>query len=270
MTRTPDADRNRNRKWMKWIGTGNPRGGFQRAGLGIGKVRASGWEDTHAAGVTATKFRGPGVRWRRVARLTLQTALSTLSTTATTTAAATGDVAASGDDSSGQTFEQLVALHEPRVRRLAHRLLGWQNATDAADDIVQDVLLVLLNRLDTFRGDSSLSTWLTRVTINKCRSCQRRQWVREKFFSLHRTPRSSEESGGADERPTRDDTNASVRAAVQSLAPRDREVIVLFYLEELPGTEIARILGISSPAVDTRLHRARQRLKKKLKDLVIE
>jgi RNA polymerase sigma-70 factor, ECF subfamily len=205
-----------------------------------------------------------------VARLTLQTALSTTTTTATTTArTAIGDVAAPGDDSIPPTFEQLVALYEPRVRRLAHRLLGWA-AADAADDIVQDVLLVLLNKLDAFRGDSSLSTWLTRVTINKCRSHQRKRWVRESLFSRHRSTRSSEESSGVDDQPIRDDTNACVRAAVQSLAPRDREVIVLFYLEELSGKEIGRILRISSPAVDTRLHRARQRLKEKLKDLVIE
>jgi RNA polymerase sigma-70 factor (ECF subfamily) len=177
-------------------------------------------------------------------------------------------VAASGDDSTALTFEQLVALHEPRVRRLAHRLLGWRSATDAADDIVQDVLLVLLNKLDTFRGDSSLSTWLTRVTINQCRSHQRKRWLREKLF--RRTPRFSAESSGSDHEPMRDDTNGSVRAAVQSLAPRDREVIVLFYLEALSSAEIALILRIATPAVDTRLHRARQRLKEKLKDLVTD
>jgi len=205
-----------------------------------------------------------------VARLTLQTALSTTATTATATTA--GDVAASGEDSTALTFEQLVALHEPRVRRLAHRLLGWRSATDAADDVVQDVLLVLLNKLDTFRGDSSVSTWLTRVTINKCRSQQRRRWVREKLLRMtpRRTPGFSAEPSGADDGPMRDDTNSSVRAAVQSLAPRDREVIVLFYLEELGSSEIATVLGIKPAAVDTRLHRARQRLKDKLKDLVVE
>ena len=205
-----------------------------------------------------------------MARLILQTALNT---TATTTAADVADVAGMDGSSNGTfeafaTFEQLVALHEPRVRRLAHRLLGWQYASDAADDIVQDVLVVLLNKLETFRGDSSLATWLTTVTINKCRSHQRKRWVREKFLAW--TVRLSEESSGADHQPTRDDTSASVRAAVQSLAPRDREVIVLFYLEELSGTEIAAILGISAPAVDTRLHRARGRLKEKLKGFVIE
>jgi len=101
-----------------------------------------------------------------VARLTLQTPLNTTTTaTAPTTA---GDVAASNDDQadSHHTFERLVALHEPRIRRLAHRLLGWRDAGSDADDVVQDVLLVLLNKLHTFRGDATLSTWLTSVTIN--------------------------------------------------------------------------------------------------------
>jgi RNA polymerase sigma-70 factor (ECF subfamily) len=191
--------------------------------------------------------------------------LSTLSTTAPTT---TGDVA-SIDGAGNETFEQLIALHEPRVRRLARRLLGWNDAD--ADDVVQDVFLVLLNKLGTFRGDASLATWLTTVTINRCRSQRRKAWVRLKWLSQRMFPPGpSEQANGADHAAERDDTNARVRAAVASLPPRDREVIALYYLEQLSSAEVASVLGIASSAVDTRLHRARSRLKESLKNLAID
>ena len=67
-----------------------------------------------------------------------------------------------------------------------------------------------------------------------------------------------------------DETSAKVRSAVQALGAKDREVIVLYYLEELPAAEIAELLGLSANAVDVRLHRARARLKEKLAGLIGE
>src|SRR5581483_17061 len=63
-------------------------------------------------------------------------------------------------------FEQLVTLYQPRVLRLAHRLLGWG---DGAEDVVQDVFLAALRKAGTFRGDASLWTWLTIITLDHCR-----------------------------------------------------------------------------------------------------
>ena len=210
-------------------------------------------------------------------RLILQTALDT--TTITTGEGADLDRASGANSAAERTgadsFERLVALHEPRVRRLAHRLLGWRGGPAGGDhadvdDVVQEVFLVLLKKLDTFRGDSSLATWLTTVTINKCRTHQRRRWLRLKWLDRYRPPRFSEEARAADHEPLRDDTNERVRAAVQQLSRADREVIVLFYLEELASADIAAVLCVSSNVVDVRLHRARKRLKEKLADLVNE
>jgi RNA polymerase sigma-70 factor (ECF subfamily) len=164
-------------------------------------------------------------------------------------------------------FDQLVALHEPRVRRLTHRLLGWSGAAADVDDVVQDVFLVLLDKLNTFRGDSSLATWLARVTINACRSHQRRKWLRLRWLAAtHRPPHFSEAVPPADEKALREEASAHVRDAVAALKAQDREVIVLFYLEELPVREIAALLGVSNNVVEVRLHRARERLKAKLTD----
>lgn len=172
-------------------------------------------------------------------------------------APAMAPAAANTDDG----FERLVALHEPRVRRLARRLLGWRGAS-TVDDIVQDVFLAALKNLSRFRGDASVETWLMRITINRCRSHQRRQLLTLRWL---RKPRGEPEaSAGADARTLTDETRSRVRAAVAKLPTKEREVVVLNYLEELPVSEIATLLSLSRGAVDVRLHRARRRLKELL------
>ena len=162
-------------------------------------------------------------------------------------------------------FDELVRLHEPAVRRLAYRLLGWRDAE--VDDVVQDVFLALLKHLASLRGEASVKTWLTCVTLNRCRSHRRRQWLRLKWFETHAKTRATEQTG--DSRTSDDEAIAvEVRRAVQALKPRDREVIVLFYLEQLPVTEIATLLELRNNAVEVRLHRARQRLKIELAHLM--
>ena len=65
-----------------------------------------------------------------------------------------------------------------------------------------------------------------------------------------------------------EETSQQVRNAVAALPPRDREVIVLFYLEELPVAQVAQLLGAKPNAIEVRLHRARQRLKTQLAGLI--
>jgi RNA polymerase sigma-70 factor (ECF subfamily) len=157
-------------------------------------------------------------------------------------------------------FEQLVALHAPRVRRLAHRLLGWRNASDV-EDVVQDVFLAALEKLNNFRGDAQVSTWLTTITLNRCRTHRRPRLLKLKWLTHRDEPAS-------DGQAIEDETSARVRQAVQELSAKDREVIVLFHLEEQPIAEIAKLLGAKANAIEVRLHRARQRLKETLGDLV--
>jgi RNA polymerase sigma-70 factor (ECF subfamily) len=134
------------------------------------------------------------------------------------------------------------------------------------DDVVQEVFLAALVHAGRFRGDASLLTWLTKIAVNKCRSHQRGLRVLWKRFvggdpalDQHHAPRSD----GPDE-----DTAANVREAVQALAPRDREVVVLRYFEEMTAGEIAALTGQSKNSVEVRLHRARAKLAGVLRGLV--
>lgn len=158
-----------------------------------------------------------------------------------------------------EAFEALVAVYQPRVTRLAHRLLGWSGDVD---DIVQDVFLAVLRHRSGYRQDASLWTWLTAITLNTCRSHLRRREVLRKLASVfvpHKPP------AAADAGALEDEVAREVRAAVAGLPARDREVIVLFYLEHRAVTEMSSLLGASTNAIDVRLHRARNKLREMLK-----
>ena len=164
-------------------------------------------------------------------------------------------------------FDELVAAYQDRISRLVYRLLAW---SDEAEDVTQEVFLAALKNMKKFRGQSRLSTWLTSIAINKCRSHRRKLRLHLKSLAsaaklikpkLQPMPQSALMDR---------ETFSRVRQAVSSLPPRYREVVVLRYLEQVPTVEVAQVLSISRAAVETRLHRARTRLRELLNDLVAE
>ena len=175
--------------------------------------------------------------------------------------------AAAGDHAA---FDQLVAVHQDRIARLVHRLLGWPSDVD---DVVQDVFVDALRNLRRFDGRSSILTWLTRLTINRCRTHQRKQWLRLSFLRRRRDELCAAGSVSAPDTSdslSAEETIHEVHSAIRQLPQRDREMIVLRYQEELPIEEIAKTLSLSRSAADVRLTRARQRLEKILKPLLGE
>jgi RNA polymerase sigma-70 factor (ECF subfamily) len=170
------------------------------------------------------------------------------------TAAPSRVTAASGTDS----FEQAIADHHLALRRLVFRLLGWSGE---ADDLLQEVYLKAWRNWQKFRGDSEVRTWLTRIAINQCRSHHRRKQLGlgllEKLWRGSSPPVEPPASHAA----TRHELAAQVRHAVQQLRPRDREVVVLYYLEETPVAQMAQLLNTTRPAIEVRLSRARKRLR---------
>ena len=161
-------------------------------------------------------------------------------------------------------FDAIVARHRPRVTRLSHRLLGWGGGADV-EDVVQDVFLAAFESLHRFRGQSALATWLTSVTLNRCRR-HRRGWA-ARWRRLRRFAGRSEAIEPADRPAERDDVVERVRAAVRQLSPADREVVVLYHLQGHAVAEVCELLGATKGAVEVRLHRARRRLKDMLTEL---
>ncbi|HEY2584195.1 MAG TPA: sigma-70 family RNA polymerase sigma factor [Tepidisphaeraceae bacterium] len=152
-------------------------------------------------------------------------------------------------------FERLIQLYEPRVTRLAHRLMGWAGDVD---DIVQDVFLAALRSGHRFRRDASLWTWLSAITLNCCRNRHRRKAIGDRVLELVRGQKVSEP---ADAAALQDESVREVRTAMAGLPAKDREVIVLFYLEHRTIAEMGQMLRATPNAIEVRLHRARRRLR---------
>lgn len=162
---------------------------------------------------------------------------------------------AAGDTSA---FDRLIDRHSGQVFSRASRLLAWR--TDV-DDVVQEVFLTLWTDHRKFRRESSLKSWLISITILKCRRYHRKRAIWQKIVG--RLARSEACL------PTIDvsDESAIIQTAVRALPHKLREIVVLRHLEEMPIDEIAKTLGVSRAAVDTRLHRARKILGQTLKDI---
>lgn len=162
------------------------------------------------------------------------------------------------------TPEQVFRDYAPRIYHLARRMLG----SDAdAEDVTQDVLLQVVRKLDTFRGDAALTTWLHRVTVNAALAFRQKKATREQ----HQVPDPLEhflENGhhyapvkpwsvDPEQQALDKETHELIERAIAGLPELYRDVYVLADVEGLPNAEIGDMLGLSLAAVKSRLHRAR-------------
>jgi RNA polymerase sigma-70 factor (ECF subfamily) len=162
------------------------------------------------------------------------------------------------------TPEQVFTDYAPRVYNLARRMLG--NDADA-EDVTQDVLLQVVRKLNTFRGESDFSTWLHRVTVNAAlahrgkRARREEHEVRDPLENFlqdgHHHASAKPWSVPPDQRALDQETHRLIEEAIARLPEIYRDVYVLADVEGLGNPEIADLLGLSVAAVKSRLHRAR-------------
>jgi RNA polymerase sigma-70 factor (ECF subfamily) len=132
-----------------------------------------------------------------------------------------------------------------------------------ADEATQDSLVTAIDKLDTYRRESSFKTWLFAITLNTCRGRLRKRKVREKFLQPLAAlfGRVSQESAHPEEIAFRNETQAAVWRAINALDEKHREILILRYYHDLGLNDIARIVGLSDRTVRTRLHTAHERLR---------
>lgn len=159
-----------------------------------------------------------------------------------------------------EAFEALVEQHAPAVYAMALRFTA---SPEEAEEVLQDTFLTAFSKLDTFRGDSALSTWLTRIAINKALMRRRRRRPEE---PLPETPQR-EVADWSDEPESlyqEEELRTLLLQAVDRLPPKYREVFWLRDVQGLSGQEVAELLELSLPAVKSRLLRARLALREEL------
>ncbi|MBA7505930.1 RNA polymerase sigma-H factor [subsurface metagenome] len=168
-----------------------------------------------------------------------------------------------------QAFELLVRKYKTTVFNTIYSIIG--NAQEA-DDIAQEVFLKVYTKADSFKGESSFSTWLYRITVNRCVDELRRR--KNKIIS-YETEFNQEEklklkdvlaSGENDitEKLRQEELQDIVQKAMNSLPEKYRIILTLKEIEGLSYKEISQIMKISLAKVKIWLFRARQKLKGKL------
>lgn len=149
-----------------------------------------------------------------------------------------------------ESFAELYRRYQHQVRATLYSLCGG----DGLDDLVQEVFLRIWQGLPRFRQQSSLSTWIYRITWNVA-SDQRQRWAKDRSRVV--------EPLGVSPPPALQTLHYQtlVQAGLQTLSLEHRAVVVLHDLEDLPQQDVARLLKIPVGTVKSRLFHARAALK---------
>lgn len=166
-------------------------------------------------------------------------------------------------------FTTLVNRYERKIYRLAKHIT--QNDEDA-EDVLQEAFLKAYEHLDGFQGNSKFYTWIVRIAVNEALMKLRKR-KGDRTVPLDEPVDTGEEmvareiavwEDNPEQRYSREEMQGILDQAIQSLKPDFRTVFMLRDIEELSTEETAETLGISIPAVKSRLLRARLALREKL------
>lgn len=154
------------------------------------------------------------------------------------------------NDSTDKTdFERLVEEYKSTIYSVCYMFV---DSRMQADDLFQEVLINLWTGYEKFRGDSSLRSWIYRVSMNTCISYKRKKKVNTVALDI------APDIIDGDSSETRQTRKLHLR--IQKLEPLDR-AIVLLWLENLPYDEIAAIVGTTPRNIGVRLVRIKEKLK---------
>ena len=161
-------------------------------------------------------------------------------------------------------FGELIRRYEKKVFALSNRLCG--NPEDAAD-AAQEAFFSAWRNLPNFRGDAQFSTWLYRLTSNACMDILRREQRR----NLHAGPSLDDEETPVElpdaapaphEIAETNELRRELLDALQELSPERRQVLILREIHQLSYEEIGKVTGLDAGTVKSRIHRARESLRK--------
>lgn len=166
---------------------------------------------------------------------------------------------------SGDTeqFSILVDRYQHIVYSICYRYT--QNATDA-QDLAQEVFLTTFRRLDSFREQAKFSTWLYRLGVNRCIDFTRKRKRERVWQGGEVQDYMADSAPGPEDTAMRNEDARLLEDAIASLPERYKSVLVLYYTQDLPYAQIGEILKIPVKTVETRLYRARKKLREMLED----
>lgn len=171
-----------------------------------------------------------------------------------------------------QAFEQLVNLFEKKVLNMCWHIL---HNREEAEDATQDVFIAIYQSKHLFKGESQLSTWIHRITMNKCLEYMRRAKrkkrfgikvpIDESFFAVENESQLNPEQVLMER-----ERSKAFFTAVQQLSENQRAAYSLHHFDEFSYKEISESMNLSLSAVESLIFRAKQQLLKQLKDPILK
>ncbi|XMA37777.1 RNA polymerase sigma factor SigM [Streptomyces albogriseolus] len=162
-------------------------------------------------------------------------------------------------DGDAEAFGEIVRRHRDRLWAVALRTLGDR---EEASDAVQDALVSAYRAAHTFRGQSAVTTWLHRITVNACLDRARKAASRKTapVDDTERLEQLLEPHEYASAPAERNDLHRQLIEAMGTLPPDQRAALVLVDMQGYPVAEAARILDVPTGTIKSRCARGRARL----------
>jgi len=169
-----------------------------------------------------------------------------------------------------ESFEKLILSCEKKVYNIALKILG--NEADAYD-AAQDTFIKVYKNLENFKGNSSFSTWVYRITSNVCLDIIRKNKNKKNTVSIDKeiefddsdaTFEIEDRNADTEEKILEKERSEALHKALSRLNPEQREILVLREFQNLSYDEIANVLNIGTGTVKSKISRARAALKNEL------
>lgn len=154
-------------------------------------------------------------------------------------------------------IENLIRQYGNDVLRTAYM---YVKDIHTAEDIFQDVFIKVNQKLSTFEGNSSIKTWIIRITINTCKDYLKSAWNR-RVLPMMEYQEDAIISETDYEDVEKQDTKELIKKSVLSLPAKYKDIVICVYFQEMTLMEAAKVLNIAEGTAKSRLSRARQRLK---------
>lgn len=163
------------------------------------------------------------------------------------------------ENNNDELLSQLIQVYATDLKRIAYL---YVNDMAECEDIIQEVFIACYQNLSNYRHEASYKTWLIRITINKCKDHKKRWSVKNLLYKSDVLPVKTINS--AEEQYFQGLHSNEIIKQISLLSVKHKEVLILYYYQDMSMSEISEVLGIKLNTVKSRLLRGKEVLQMKL------
>lgn len=160
-------------------------------------------------------------------------------------------------------IDEIMNKYGQEVLQLVY---SYVNNKEVAEDLTQDIFVKCYKSLHTYKGNSNLKTWLWRIAINHCKDYLKSWYNKKVIVTEDDFTYMESQKESVEQIVIQSAEDSRLASAVMNLPIKYREVIYLFYYEELSIKEIAIVIDVKENTIKTRLKKAKELLKKGLEE----